>query len=127
MGKLTTVITSFFMNLFFSLIVGVVLNIVSFVQYKASLKRRERKVEDLAINSLYNHTTTMMELNQKRKRVKDTRKIKRNIYVVILLFSVSILSKLAILLSAIWQVKVFDQCLGDLYQNLFFGAVTLNF
>ena len=26
-----------------------------------------------------------------------------------------------------WQVKVFDQCLDVLYQNLFFGAITLSF
>ena len=25
------------------------------------------------------------------------------------------------------QVKVFDQCLDVLYQNLFFGAITLSF
>ena len=130
-GKIIMMITGFFLNLFPSLIVGIALNIVSFIQYKASLKRRQREVEDLAMSSIHNRATTIMELNQQRQKEKDKRQIKRNMYMVILLCTVSITSKLIIVLSAFYYFFYFslsDFLLIELLNfSIFFFNPTVSF
>jgi len=100
LGSLILGISIFLVNLLILLVIGIVLNIVSFVQYKASLQKRQREVQVLEMSSIHNRATTSMELNQKRQKVVDQRRIKRNMYMGLVLCTISIISRVIIFISA---------------------------
>ena len=100
-GKLILGITIFFMNLLLSLIIDVVFSIISFVQYKAYLKRRRIELKALEVSSIHNRATTSLELKQQEKKAADQQQIEKNIYMSFLLCTINILSRLLILISAI--------------------------
>jgi len=99
LGKSISAINIFFMNLLLSLIIGIILNVVSFLQYKASLIKRQREFEALELSSIHNRATTSLEFKQQRQKSIDQIRIKRQMYMAFALCSVSITSRVIILLS----------------------------
>jgi hypothetical protein len=86
--------TSFFLNQFLALLVGVVLNIFSYIKYKSHLIEKQRELEQLQMSSIHNQPTTSKEIEQQRQREKTERKIEKNMFFMALtLSSISIISR----------------------------------
>jgi len=93
-GQILTGFTTFFLNLFVTLLVGIVLNLSSYIKYKSHVNMRKREVEQLQMSSINNIPTTNRELVQMRQREKTERRIERNmLYMAISLCFVSILTR----------------------------------
>jgi len=93
-GQILLGFTGFFLNLFLSFLVGVILNIASYIKYKSYVNMRKREVEQLQIGSINNRPTTARELVQMRQREKTERKIERNmLYMALTLCFVSFFTR----------------------------------
>ena len=68
LGQLLIGFTSFFLNQLMSLLVGVALNIFSYIEYKLFSIKRHRELEDLQMSSINNIPTTTREIEQQRLR-----------------------------------------------------------
>jgi hypothetical protein len=79
-GRILIGFTAFFLNLFLSFLVGVILNISSYIKYKSYVNTRKREVEQLQMSSLNNRPTTNREMIQMSQREKTERKIERNMF-----------------------------------------------
>jgi hypothetical protein len=98
-GQILLGFTSFFLNLFLSFFVGVILNISAYIKYKLHVDMRKREVEQLQMSSINNRPTTNREIVQMRQREKTERKIERNMfYMGLTLCSISIVSRLILML-----------------------------
>jgi hypothetical protein len=93
-GQILLGFTGFFLSLFISLLIGVSLNIFSFIKFKSFVKKRQREVEELQMSSIYNIPLTSREFEQIKKLEKTEHKIERNMfYMALTLCSISILSR----------------------------------
>jgi len=106
LGKLTQIIASFTLNILFSLIVGIVLNIVSFIQYKVYLKRKRRRQNDalnmrlFQNNQIANNTPFRRSLDNQfgTLRARIERDAEKNmLYMVLCLCTISIVCRLIII------------------------------
>jgi hypothetical protein len=61
-GQILLGFTSFFLNLFLSFFVGVILNISAYIKYKLHVDMRKREVEQLQMSSINNRPTTNREI-----------------------------------------------------------------
>ena len=52
-GKMFLAFTTFFLNVFLSLVVGVTLNVVSFIKYHTRTRQRRRDIECLQVSSIH--------------------------------------------------------------------------
>jgi hypothetical protein len=97
-GQVLLGLSTFFINLFLSLVVGIVLNILSFFTYKSFARQRKQEIEQLRMSSINNQPTLTRELEQMNERKKTERKLERNmLYMALTLCSISILSRLTLM------------------------------
>jgi hypothetical protein len=90
---------TFFLNLFLSLLVGVILNVSSFIKYKSHVNIKKQEVEQLQNSSINNRPTTNREIIQMSLREKAERKIEKNMfYMALTLSSISFLSRLFLMI-----------------------------
>ena len=102
-GKILLGFTSFFLNLFLSLVVGVILNIFSLNQYKSYAVKRRLEVEELQVSSRYNKPTIFRECEQIYQKLKIERQIEKNLfYMALSLCSISILSRVLIMFAYVY-------------------------
>lgn len=109
-GKLLMGVTSFFLNIVLLLVVGVTLNIVSYIQYKMYLTRRKRRLDEyqmISINrndhleeSSINNENINTRLNQKEANEKKAEK--NMLFMILTLCSLSIGSRLIIMSNYIY-------------------------
>jgi hypothetical protein len=93
-GQILLGFTSFFLNFFLSLLVGIILNISAYIKYKSYVIKKKREVEQLQMSSINNRPTTAREMIQMRQREKTERKIERNMfYMALTISSISFLSR----------------------------------
>ena len=101
LGKILVGFTIYFLNLFISVLVGVTINIVSYVKYKSHMTMRQREIEQLQISSIHNRPTTNREIEQLKHRERIEHQIERNMfYMSLTLCSISILSRFLIMVNA---------------------------
>jgi len=103
--------TSIFANLFLSLVVGVVLNIVSVYLYKSYLKQRRIRDETFRDAWFFNQTGTSAELRvssalpttELTPKERNERKTERNMFFMALtLSSISVLSRVIFVISYVY-------------------------
>ena len=93
-GQILLGFTLFFLNFVLSLIVGVTLNIFSYIKYKLYANQRQRNLEELKMSSVHNRPTTSREIDQQRQKEKKNHQIERNMFYMAFTFSsISILSR----------------------------------
>jgi hypothetical protein len=98
-GQILTGFFTFFLNLFITLLVGVILNISSYIKYKSHVNMRRREVEHLQMSSTNNIPTTNREIVQMNQREKTERKIERNmLYMAFTLCFVAILTRFSFMI-----------------------------
>jgi len=94
-GQILIGLTSFFLNYFLTLLVGVVLSIVSYIKYKRFSSQKQREFEQLQMSSINNRPTTSRELEQQRQRERAEQQIERNMFrMSFTLCTISILSRI---------------------------------
>jgi hypothetical protein len=93
-GRILSGLSTFFLNLLLSLIVGITLNISSYITYKLHVRKRQREIEELQMSSIHNRPTTNREILQENQREKIERKIEKNmLFMALTLCSISILTR----------------------------------
>ena len=93
-GKILLGLTGFFFSVLVTLLVGVVLNILSYIKYKSYSRKRQREFEELQMSSIHNRPTTNREIEQLRHREKIDHKIERNMFrMALTLCSLTIVSR----------------------------------
>ena len=102
-GKMFLAFTTFFLNVFLSLVVGVTLNILSFVKYHTRTRQRRRDIECLQVSSIHNRPTTMREQEQLNERALKESVIETNMFFMALhLSSISIVSRVFIMVAYVY-------------------------
>jgi len=102
-GRVFLGFSSFFLNRFLSLCVGIFLNIISIYQYKSYLKRKQSETERLEMSSVNNRLVISRELEQLDWRERNERNKKKNmLYMALTLCSISIFSGLAHVLGYVY-------------------------
>ena len=102
-GKMFLAFTTFFLNVFLSLVVGVTLNIVSFVKYHTRTRQRRRDIECLQVSSVHNRPTTTREQEQASERASKESVIETNMFFMALhLSSISIVSRVFIMVAYVY-------------------------
>jgi hypothetical protein len=110
-GRGLLTFTSIFANLFLSLVVGVVLNIVSVYLYKSYLKQRRIRDEAFRVAWVFNQTGTSAELvvssalptPELTLKERNERKTERNMFFMALtLSSISVLSRVIFVVSYVY-------------------------
>ena len=104
-GKIILGITYFIFNMFLTLVVGVLLNILSFIQYKRYLRKRWTEFEGYRIR-LVNENVDI-EIDERNQRLSqkelNERTAERNmLYMIITLSFISIISRVVFLLSYVF-------------------------
>lgn len=95
--------TTFFLNVFLSLVVGVTLNIISYVRYKSYSRERQAQMELLQVSSINNQPTTSREQAQINMREKKEHRIEINMFLMALvLCTISILSRVFIMIAYVY-------------------------
>jgi hypothetical protein len=112
-GRILLGLSTFFLNFFLSLIVGIILNISSFIVYKLHVRKRQREVEDLQMSSIHNRPTTNREMLQVNEREKIERKIEKN-----LLFMAFTLCSISILLRFLFMFIYIYFFIFDTFSNI---------
>ena len=84
-GRFIMIFFDFFLNLSLLVIVGVILNIISFFKYKSHARQRRQETERLEMSSIHNRPTTSRELEQ----IKQKERIERALYGVSIDFFVN--------------------------------------
>ena len=103
LGRLFFTFTTFFLNMFLSLLVGIILNTFSYFKYKSYSFKRKGVVEELQMSSINNRPTTSKEIEQQRQRERTERTLEKNmLYMALTLCSISILSRLIFMASYIY-------------------------
>jgi hypothetical protein len=94
LGKITIGFTGVFLNQILSLLIGIILNIFSYIKFKSYKRKKQRENEELEMSSIYNRPTINREMEQINQRERNERKIERNMFLMALtLGSISILSR----------------------------------
>jgi hypothetical protein len=102
-GKILLGFTTFLLNLFLSLVVGVILNIYSLNQFKSYAVKRRLEVEELQVSSRYNKPTIFRECEQIYQKLKIERQIEKNMfYMALSLCSISIQSRVFIMFAYVY-------------------------
>ena len=82
------------LDLFLTLVVGVVLNIVSFYKYKYYIRQRRIESEERELLSIHNRPTIRREIEQMQSTENTKREIEKNMfYMAFTLSSISVLSR----------------------------------
>jgi len=106
-GKILLGLSLFLLNFFLCLIIGIILNISSYIVYKSHVRKRQREVEELQMSSIHNRPTTNRELLQVNERKKwESRKINM-LFMALTQCSISILSRFVLMITFIY-VFVFN-------------------
>ncbi len=96
LGSIIQTFTYFFLNIFCTLIVGITLNIVSFVQYKAYLSDKKRFINSgIQQQNAQSETITLSKLRKSEKSM---------LFMIITLCSISIVSRIVFILCAMYFV-----------------------
>ena len=81
-------------------IVGVILNNISFLKYKSRTRKRKQEAERLEMSSTHNRPTTSRELEQIKQKERTERRIEKNmLYMALALSTLSIFSRCIFMLS----------------------------
>ena len=108
-GKFLLVFTEFFLNLFLSLLVGTILNFLSYIKYKYHLRQKLKEAEELQMSSIHNKPTTCREIEQQSRREKREHRIERNMfYMALTLCSISIVSRVLIVSGSVYLILYFS-------------------
>ena len=92
-GRILLGLTIFSLHFLLSFLVGVTLNIFSYIKYKCYMNKRRMVVTELQMSSINNRPTKSRELVQMEQREKLDRQIERNMfYMALALCSLSVLS-----------------------------------
>ena len=92
-GRILLGFTIFFLHFLLSFLVGVTLNILSYIKYKSYMNKRHMEVTELQMSSINNQPITSRELEQMEQRERLDRQIERNMfYMALALCSMSVLS-----------------------------------
>jgi hypothetical protein len=122
LGQFIIGFTFFFLNLFLSFLVGIILNTSSYIKYKSHVNKRKREVEQLQISSVNNRPTTNRELVQMRQRENTERKIERNMfYMALTLCFTSFLARFLFIACYLYFL------IFSTFLNTFFVLVVTNF
>jgi hypothetical protein len=96
-GQILLFVFTFFINLFLSLVVGIALNIFSYLKYQRYTRQRQQAIDELQMSSIHNRPTLNRELEQMNERkIWERRKINM-LYMALTLSSISILSRLTLI------------------------------
>jgi hypothetical protein len=96
LGSIIQTFTYFFLNIFCTLIVGITLNIVSFVQYKVYLSDKKRFINSgIQQQNAQSETITLSKLRKSEKSM---------LFMIITLCSISIVSSIVFILCAMYFV-----------------------
>ena len=96
-GQFLLGLCTFFINLFLSLVVGIALNIFSYLKYRRYTRQRQQAIDELQMSSIHNRPTLNRELEQMNERkIWERRKINM-LYMALTLSSISILSRLTLI------------------------------
>ena len=103
LGQIVFGVIVFFLNLFMTLAIGVALNIVSFVKFKAYIRQRQRQEinngNELEMTSIHNRLTTRREVEQYYERENVKHHVEKNMfYMALALCSISILSHVLLMI-----------------------------
>jgi hypothetical protein len=109
-GKLLMGVTSFFLNIVLMLVIGVTLNIVSFIQYKMYLTKRKRRLEEYQMisfnrNENVEEASANNENNNTRltqKEANEKKAEKNMLFMILTLCSLSIGSRVIIMSNYIY-------------------------
>jgi len=105
-GQIFGFVMSFCLNTLFSLIVGIVLNVISFAQYKFHLNKRRQQTEAINMRLLEIVSVAKIANNlndQLSEKDKNAREAEKNmLYMVLSLCSISIVSRLVIICCIIY-------------------------
>jgi hypothetical protein len=102
-GQTLLAVSTFFLNLFLTLFVGITLNILSYTKYKSHVRKRQREIEELQMSSIHNRPTTSREMLQVNEREKIERRIEKNMFFMALtLSSISVLSRFLFMISYVY-------------------------
>ncbi len=96
-GQILLFFFTFFASLFLSMVVGIVLNILSYLKYRAYARHRQHEIEQLQMSSIHNRPTTNFEVDQMNDRKKWERRKINMLYMALTLSSISILSRLTLI------------------------------
>jgi Co/Zn/Cd efflux system component len=129
-GILIMGVTSFFLNIFMLLVVGVTLNIVSFVQYKRYLRARNQRLNDYEMISLSDTSNTRLDtrLTFALTIQKDLheRKVEKNmLYMILTLCTISIGSRVLIMSNYIYFF--FYYSFADSVAILYYAYILFSF
>jgi hypothetical protein len=98
-GQILNGFFTFFLNLFLSLLVGIILNVSSFIKYKSHVNNKKREVEQLQNSSINNRPTTNREMVQMSLRENMERKIEKNMfYMALTMSSISFVSRFLLMM-----------------------------
>jgi hypothetical protein len=104
-GKLIMGVTSFFLNIFLLLVVGVTLNIVSYVQYKQYLNGRKLQAKEyqmIAFSRNISRDESENTFNQQQKELNEKNAEKNMLFMILTLCSLSIGSRIVIMINYIY-------------------------
>ena len=103
-GRVLLGFSNTFLNFFLSLLVGLVLNILSFILYKFHATQRQREFEQLQLSSIYNQPTIEREIEQRRSIERNrSRQIESNMfYMALTLCSIGVVSRLLFLVGYVY-------------------------
>ena len=98
-GQILNGFATFFLNLFLTFLVGVILNVSSFIKYRSHVNNRKREVEQLQLSSINNRPTTNREMIQMSLRENMERKIEKNMFFMALTLStISFISRFLLMM-----------------------------
>ena len=113
LGQLVAIITGCTLNVFFSLIIGIVLNIVSYIQYKSYLSQRRRQTNESNMNLALRHVITNystmsldaadFNLNKlRRKEMRECDAEKNMLHMIMSLCTISCVSRVILMFSYVY-------------------------
>ncbi len=92
-GRILLGITIFFLHFLLSFLVGVTLNIFSYIKYKSYMNKRNIEVTELEMSSINNRPTISRELEQMKHKERFNLQLEKNmLYMALTLCFISIVS-----------------------------------
>ena len=102
-GRILLAFTALFLNLILSIVVGITLNISSYVKYKIHIGKKKSELVELQLSSIHNRPTTSREVEQLEQREKTERQIEKNmLYLALTLSSVSVLTRFIFMIAYVY-------------------------
>jgi hypothetical protein len=102
-GRILLGLTSFFLNTFLTLFVGITLNILSVLKYKLYIKKKREERERLEMSSTNNKLVIRREFEQLNWRQRNGRKKAKNmLFMALSLCSVSILLRIVYMFTFVY-------------------------